>query len=498
MARGGTVGGTDQYYHRAIIEAIRANGHRFVARLNFVAPVDLAYPQLLHWVLSYVRPSSVDRAGRYLGAFFHLLSGIALLLSVRIVASFAALPVALTPLLWWTGIAYALTPYHYDVRNAKNVSISARGLGLFLGQAFVYAVVLYRVTGSLWFVAATVPLAWLMFVSSQFAMQFLLFATPVLSVYYRDPILLIAPAAGVLLFVALTPRIAMPFFRGQWGHKRLYATYLAERFILAARYSVWRDFVLDFWRGGGRSLQKRLGYVLSNPIVVVLTSMPLVVPVAVWLVARATADARTWGLLYELAGPLFAALAVFFATSFRVTRFLGEPERYVEFAAGIVALLAAIAFAGSLLLVALLAWSCLWMVAQVAMYRRIGRSRREEFYGVLEPFRDRLTEIARTEEVRLMSNNTQAAKVFFSNDLKLLWISLQTEHTGSFHFTRVFPESYNYMAEEVVVPIAREFAINYIVLDTRYAPRFEEEASAAGLAVTPLATAAHYRLLRIA
>ena len=73
-----------------------------------------------------------------------------------------------------------------------------------------------------------------------------------------------------------------------------------------------------------------------------------------------------------IAAPVSAMLVLFLATSFRVTRFLGEPERYVEAANGLLAIMATLMlFPYPVLFLAFLSFSLIYLLLQLLAYARI-------------------------------------------------------------------------------------------------------------------------------
>ena len=45
---------------------------------------------------------------------------------------------------------------------------------------------------------------------------------------------------------------------------------------------------------------------------------------------------------------------------------------------------------------------------------------------------------------------------------------------GKFHFKDIYKESYEYIDKHMIMPIIKEFSINYLVLDTSLLPDYNE------------------------
>ena len=119
------------------------------------------------------------------------------------------------------------------------------------------------------------------------------------------------------------PGVFVSYIRGQYNHKKIWIKHLAKIDLLKNRPSVYRDFIYDFYK------KKNLKYFLTNPIIEVLTGFPL-------LLALAYEQPE----IFKNNIIIFSALACFIFTSFRITRFLGEPQRYIEMALPMLVLMA--------------------------------------------------------------------------------------------------------------------------------------------------------------
>ena len=505
---GTKVTGSDHYYHALVINGIRDNKHRFIVELsNFMTNNYASYPQLLHWVLSFFPEKYALKIGKYSSVLFHLLSAFTLYLFAIEIYPYVAQGQgpSLETFLVYVGVIYVSTPYHYDMENAKNLNISARGIGLFLGQVFTYALVIYSINGQFEMLAVAGVSATLIYMSSQFSTQYLLFSSPLFALLFWDPLLLLIPIVGVLPYFILMPKVAYLSFKGQLNHKRVYVKHLATKYILDIRYSIWRDWVYDFWvkflsKDSGLSFTKKLGYLITNPLVIVVFSMPFLIPVMVEITGlfHQTGILRTGNILYALIVPVGIGIFIFLATSFRASRFLGEPERYIEFSLGLIAILASEVFESSTFLRVVIILSIILVLSRYYLYvTQVLKRRNEKFSNNLEVIRDRLLEVSEQKEVRLLCNNTFACKTFFDHRISIFWVTLLSEMTGSFHFEEIFKESYSYIQEEIIAPISKEFDVNYLVIDNELTPNIETALNEGGVKVKLLKTYDNYELYEV-
>ena len=141
--------------------------------------------------------------------------------------------------------------------------------------------------------------------------------------------LIIPLFVSLVLFMVAFPELFKHYIRGQFNHKKNYALYLASIFIMKYRPNIYRDFVYDFWVRLAKIKTERtqaLNYIYTNPIVELIYGFP-------FLWATFFFAYRENQLLFsnELFIIIGATLLIFFVISLNPFRFLGEPQRYLEF-----------------------------------------------------------------------------------------------------------------------------------------------------------------------
>ena len=250
-----------------------------------------------------------------------LLAGIAAYICRR-----ESLPLELSGL---SACLFALTPQFYHALSARNFGLSARGTGLFMLTAFfsaAYAAESLHVPGISW--PVMVLLGWLVWGFSTFAQQALCILSLLLFLLTGRYVPLAGALFGLGVFIALHPRYAAGYLRHTLRFIRTYAKELAPIYILQRRESIWRDLIWDIWRRfRTQATPQAARYAYENSVIVIL----LLNPMTVWCcwIALHGEDMRHGIFGFCLSLAVCGALAAF-ATSFRATRFLGEPERYVE------------------------------------------------------------------------------------------------------------------------------------------------------------------------
>ncbi|MBN4072158.1 hypothetical protein JYT14_00350 [Flavobacteriales bacterium AH-315-E23] len=467
---------SDNKIQLSIVDQIRSNNHRFILKHgSFLFCEKMIYPQFLFWLLSFLSMKNYKRAARYLFVLFHFLSAVAFIAFVLKLYPMMSpiIDLSLSEVLLYTGAVYILTPFSYNINNAKNTGISTRGLGLFLGQVVLYSTVLYIYSNDMSYLILSSLCMWLILIGSAFSLQMLLLVIPAWAIIEGDWIVA-APLLGALVFFFMTtPRYALNYVTGQFSFKIFYFKYLAKNILLTKRYSVWRDFIWDFWkiafnkfRHNGR-ITKGLMYIYDNPAVTVIIGVPFCILIITleWSIAsyNGIKIVEHWRWLVSL--PILLCFGAFILTSFRLTRFLGEPERYVEFATGLIAVasLSWFRMAPELVTYVLVFCAILTIVQLIGIRLRLKEKSQPGFFDDILQLEDYF-EKNEPGTVRILSNNNQISKLMISEKRQVFFGWPYSAKIGSFHFTEIY-KSDQYLKADKIVVVAKEFQIDYFVLD---------------------------------
>lgn len=317
--------GSDHYFHLKLVDFIKKSGHKFVKEKSYLefSEKNFSYPQLFHWILSFLPEKIYEEKYKYIT------------LSVKIleILAFNIFLIFLSGRLQFEGIDFFyanvivnIFPFSYAAWNSKNTGLSARGIGLVSGQIYTYLIVAYVLTNNMILLFALFAVVFVIMILSQMAMQYVLLSIPFFVLFFKIPEIIAFPFLSFCLFYAIMPQVAKNYIIGQYNHKRNYALFLADIFILKNRPSIYRDFIYDFWIKLKKNFISGMAYIYLNPLLEIFYGIPFL-----WFVLYAGSKNELNKESYIMLYTILAALAVFFITSFRWTRFLGEPQRYLEF-----------------------------------------------------------------------------------------------------------------------------------------------------------------------
>lgn len=453
--------GTDHAIHAFLIRAINANGRRLFVRIPRLLnnAYCAALPLYLHWCFAHFRPSAMYWAERLLNPVVNMAHTLLFGVLAAMVAAGAG---------WGSGFVmlatalFALTPQFYHALSARTFGLSARGIGLFLLTGFLltgYWVGQAASIGPQW--ALLIALGYLIWAFSTFGAQALVIISLLLLLLTGRAVPAAGMVLGLALFIVLHPRYSLGYLRHTLRFVHSYAVELAPIYILNRRYSIWRDLVWDIWAALRQNPAKGLRYAYENSVLVVAGLNPFLVVTIAALVAGSTPD---HGLLAFASDVALSGAAATFLTSFRKTRFLGEPERYAEavtpwataagggllFAYGGIPALAPIVLLFLALDLAQLRGSRL--LNQYVGNKPIDLSAAQRAIEAAQPI------------VRCCSNNEQLTKLLMVNDWDFAYCIAVGEDYCEMRISEAFSR-FPYLRRDALERIIETYRINACVLD---------------------------------
>ena len=317
--------GSDHYVHMLYIKKFKHEGYKFGDLVtSYYNQKNAVYPLFYHWVIAHFFFETSQKSPNKINTFLFLLSYA--FFNLFCFTQFESLAILDYLKL---NIVFSVFPFSYAFWNAKNRGLSPRAFGLLLGQLFTYLLIFHIESPSVFTFLSLLLISFVTLISSQFSNQFLILLSVALSIITGSFVYLLLPLLSIGFLYLFFPTLTKSFIRGQYYHKYNYAKYLAPVYILQLRPSIYRDFIYDFWarlKNFKQDKIKTLYYVYTNPLLELIYGFPFLWICLALLINNDTAELNTpmWSII-------LSSLGVFFLTSFRPTRFLGEPQRYVEF-----------------------------------------------------------------------------------------------------------------------------------------------------------------------
>lgn len=447
---------SDHYFHIRLVNAIKTNRHLFLNHSPIcLNEKNFAYPQFFHWVLSFFPTWFYREKYRQINFFLTLLQVAAFNIFLFSVNGYFLL----SPIdFLFANIIFHVFPFSYIAWNAKSCGLSARGAGLLLGHIYMYLFFFYILCGGNWVAWCSLLItAFLILITSQFSLQLLLLSLPFFIFISHAPQLLLIPFLATSVFFVIMPRVAFNFFVGQFNHKRNYFKYMAKIFIFRSRPSIYRDFIWDFWkRVRQRGIESAVLYMYYNPVVELIWGFPLI-----WFVIFRYDPSNH--LLFFI---VYTLLTLFFLTSFRFSRFMGEPQRYVEFSIPFVTLLFVCygSFADRVVFFFLGIFIILinYFIKKIVSDGKESKAQEKSACELV----DYIGSISKKNKVNIVGNDSEVLKKIMAVDLGIIKPEYTSYSPDKDCFLRnFFRKNLLHISPEFIISMCKFYRIDYVILN---------------------------------
>lgn len=313
--------GVDAWRHLLAADYIRQGRAEAFSRERYLIPGDSDYPPVLRWVLACLPKATAERYERFVAPAFDFLHSLVIFS------------------LGWSlsgdvGIAVVAQLLHLTspLVAVENSSLSARPLSALLVSLILLTLLGFQMTHQALLLAAGVGFLTLLLLTHRLAIQAYLCVAIALGLWSRTWVYLAVLGAAMLLAAAASRGFYWRILRGQW-----------------AMFTYWRQHASDRYahqvRGrrpaAGRPTSDRL-YQLNQairrlPALAIVAANPTIsiLPLAIWWALHhptaPLALSRAWLIPLTVWGValLAAGLAI---RQVRAIRFLGDGERYLDYA----------------------------------------------------------------------------------------------------------------------------------------------------------------------
>jgi hypothetical protein len=438
---------SDKYGHLIRIRKIKQSGHQQSVGLNHseVTGGYDVYPYLMHWCLSFLSDDVIALLSKR----------ISLLMDLAIWCVFVVLSLVgvLSPLeLGVCLLLFVTTPEFVRPDRAQNKGLSTRKLGLVLVTIAILSFHFWYLYGDLTLLLLAVTTGAAIFLTSKFGLQafflillFLSFAVAPMWILYFSGCFGLATIASRGAYLSV--------LEGHLRHLYLFATqlqYTHKKVVNKQFLPV--DLLVEFnrWRKGERTLNDIVLAAHNNIPFQAVVNHPFLVPtIAVLFLAETTVSISA---PTELTAWILAGIFGFLFTSIPGLRFLGEPERYLEFvfvpsailiASGVTTLDTSFRL---LILVTVLVGS-VTVVAYVAVVRQIEDNGTDD-----EAFEYILSHLAdEPQSVVLLQPTNRGKEVSYKTKHKTVWWG---GHLGSTsetldEFNHLHPETFPFVTDNI-------------------------------------------------
>jgi hypothetical protein len=343
----------DSAYHMLLRRELRRNRLRMPPRISPMLLEDRqTYPWFYHQLLALLPESWLTRMPSLPST---IVDGALAMLVMLVAARLAPLAAPAVDPIWCAtaaGLLFATAPaLLLPGIGPRAHDVTPRPLGELLVAVALFGTGFW-LDGGGWLALVVATLgASLALLTSKFAAQVQLFFVPVMAIAMADAAPLLLLPLALLGAIALSGGRYLHVLVAQWRHLGLFRRRLQHDHVLLRDRNDWRALLgagAAALRGGGRAACREtarlaehntwLQLLLRNVLLLGATGAVIFAGLPTW--SGGGAGAGRWLLAW-----LLAPLAPFVLTSLRAWRFLGEAERYPEYAVPAAAVVAALVLA---------------------------------------------------------------------------------------------------------------------------------------------------------
>jgi len=310
---------SDIYAHLNLIDVIRKNGHRVPKKFSQYEFNENTYPFFLHWVLSFFSKEKMERLEKYFGSIVdgcHIV-----LLYLFAFWLFNSLYIS-----FLSSLIFLLTPNSLLFFRNRTFSISGRALSELLTSLVLIFIMIYFLTSVFLYLVICSLFIGLTLLTHRFGTQVIFLACTISTLVYSN-VFLVALFFGFIFAIITSKGFYLNILKGHLGGF-YYFIRVGDKHHLVAGESPAKG-VWNFIRHPLANRKKLKGNKLMKGIV--HTPQMIVLPyfgIYLLWVEYSISKASLLLLLWACIMPILTAI-----TSFKVTSFLGEPERYLEYGA---------------------------------------------------------------------------------------------------------------------------------------------------------------------
>ena len=441
--------GSDHHVHLLLIHGIQKNNKQLLTHLpNHLCKPLLGYPLFLHKLLSLIGDKKIN-------AVSSLINPLSIFIQLLFQYYYLSKQPNLSDNLFTIIILFTIfTPQYLNASNARNSGISARPFGTMLLSGLLFSFILYLQLHYTGYLLACIFFAFMIWGSSKFAQQTMLGIALLYSIFYQNIILLLVSLSGLALLQLLFPPYCLSYIKGFSIYLHNYYKYLQDKFINKIRYSIWQDFLHELWI-------RDKTYRMHNPAVIILWTNILCV-FSPWAYINSACKEIWMQPCFRIS---LCGLLLFLLTSFRKTRFLGEPERYVE-AIIPFGIITSITYLWHYPLI-LLAIGIFYLYQQKISIQNLfftGNQNTVSFEKQLNQIHHCIREHAKGKNVRFFSNNNEMMRYLLNSDWDyfLFW---NTDYRLSGLLTTALIKHFPYYNPNAITQIIQTNRINYYLKD---------------------------------
>lgn len=327
---------TDTYYQMLVARSIRESHFKVPKTIRgFCFPGPFDYPPLFPFILAFFNDKAREKIEMYISPFIDIAIVLtAYFFSRYLIGFLMPVPLQETSLLaFCVSVVYAMSPallfFGYGPRAYQ---ATPRTLSELLFLLLVISEFGYFFNGSKPLSLLAVILCALIFLSSKFGVQIVLFFSLVMAVSTHSFYFLLIPLLGFAATAISTRGYYINVLKGQICHLVLFKKITSKVYPFIQKKNRMRDLI-TLPKDLSSDRKKAFGTIFfNNSFIIALTRNPQIVLLGLWfLIGKGGAVIASSPKAHFMMIWIISALVAFIITSLRPFLFLGEAERYITY-----------------------------------------------------------------------------------------------------------------------------------------------------------------------
>ncbi len=327
--------GNDANFQMKFIDSIRENNNKIPKRIEqFLNAGYIGYPFFIYWTLSFLDKKTVSKIRPFFGAIVDTFLVITIYIFSYYIFKTTDFYSNNSNLAFYSALFFATSPFLVRA-DGRAFSINGRAFGgLFYTLTMVFAILWERTGEAHWFFLSIFSGA-IVFLSSRFGVQALIFINIILFFLTLKYIWIVIPVLSLLMAIVFSKGIYIRSLLAHINHLAFYYTTIQYKhfYVVALRYPL-QSLRKAFY---SKKMTNVWAELYRVPLIKVISHYPL-------LVICFFASTNNVYSLNILKLWIISGIIVFFIILIPKFSFIGEAERYLEFTVMPVSLLSSIWF----------------------------------------------------------------------------------------------------------------------------------------------------------
>lgn len=330
--------GSDHFVHKVIINSIKENGNKYFDSIKpWLFGNFRGYPMLYHYILAFFPLYKVEKFHeRYSNIIYNSLSIFLAIFLFSIVSKHQPIEIDIIHFILLISLVVSSTSL-FDPMNARMTGISARSIGLILGQLMVLLLIQIFLSkhciDTLILCGISIIIAIIIYLSSQFTTQFIVLLLSITSIINWNILPLSILIISFLLYALIFRSESKHFISYQIKHKKGFIFFNPFKNNIIRS---WKYFVRNFWGDLWWNKSKLPLFFIKNqnPLIKVLIGLPSITLFAYLIIFE---DNHSDFTNQQISKIILTTIIIFFLTSIGKFKILGEAERYFDFVVPLIA-----------------------------------------------------------------------------------------------------------------------------------------------------------------